>query len=424
MLRRLSICLTIFCLGMPGLTSAQDVPLGRAIIDLAPYSLACKLSVLKKLGWQITEDASKSVTIKSPQTCAAKGEKEMKISLPKNWPELTEEVSPSINRVVRTGNFCLFQEQYNFALEKAAKKLKRNHLYVFRPFWVSDNIRMGWLKKSWQNNHCPKRICYSPQSGKNSEAIDSLYTHLFSSDCSRGLQLVEYAATKELFGREKFQTKFSAEEIFVADWPDIETSNSFTHGQKSRKFFSEEGIAYGKAGESTFIGASGYVGSTLDESYLDDLANRNENFIIGKITAAASNSFVAHGGLSFYKKYLYEIWQLSQKVSPEELEAIENAAYWHQLSTITDIQLQQLIPRDKNRIVSDEAMEIVTKLKEPFLHETQIYVHPFGLRNFSWHIARLARINPRMPYSIAFYKDATHAEIYDRWLRSQFDECQ
>jgi len=82
------------------------------------------------------------------------------------------------------------------------------------------------------------------------------------------------------------------------------------------------------------------------------------------------------------------------------------------------------LPPESGIGVGPTTIEFLTMLQDPFLNETQIYVHPFGPRNIAWHIARLAQLNPRTPYMLRFYPDVMHRGVLNRWVKSQLDDCQ
>jgi len=419
-----------FCLVMgflyPILSHAQ---LPTVAVDYRPYSTQCMVKVLKNMGWSFnTESAENSFS--APKECVAD-------SLTKLQPELQINMNPSSNdeRALRfnlemaymsSGTNCAFQTRLAEAALTATKKLKRNKLYIFTPFWTKDDIRLGTLKKEWQQTACYENSvrCFVPTKEKKSKAIEALYGSVFSSDCGVGLELAEYATIKELFGAKAFDTHFTNPEIFVGDIVGLPTSSSFTRGAKADRILPANGLSYAKSGYRNFIGVSGYVGSVFNSTFLDDQSNQNENFMIVNISKAASDQFLKNGGLSYYEEYMHKAWELSQKISKEELRVIENLAFGDRLEKATDITVQMNLPPESGIGVGPTTIEFLTMLQDPFLNETQIYVHPFGPRNIAWHIARLAQLNPRTPYMLRFYPDVMHRGVLNRWVKSQLDDCQ
>ncbi len=399
-------------------------------IGLAKYSSQCKLSVLKKIGWQVAEGSTGANQRASEIGCSSGSNAELRSQLNLFMPSSVESMNPRELGFILDDAFrssqtqCVYQNEYSRSLSQAAKNLKSNHLYIFSPFWVRDNIRLGGLPEFWQNVACQNSNCFMSRPEKSAESLEVLEHSLFSSDCAVGLQLVEYSAVKNLFGKEAFNREFKNDEIFVGNWNDINHSKSFIHGSDSKRFLSRDGLVYARAGYRSFIGVTGIVGSEFGESYLDDKANRNENFIIVDTTENASKTFLKNGGLDFYRSYLQTVWKLTKLLTPEELQVLENAALWGKLASVTTISVRQALPPEPSIIPRDEVVDISQMLADPFLSDTKIYVHPFGLRSISWHILRLARLNPRTPYALTFYSDAVHYEIYDRWLRLQLEACE
>jgi len=391
-------------------------------VNLRNYSWQCKVSALKKMGWSILP-TSEGNSVTAPELCETKSIQQLGLQLKINLNDTNERnIHNTIEEAfLSPGTNCAYQSQLNAASIKATRKLKSNHLYIFTPFWTKDDMRLGTLKKEWQRVTCAGR-CFIPTQGETANAIQALYGSIFSSDCGVGLELAEMATVKELFGSEKFSSQFSREEVMVGDIQALPESKSFMRGKNASTILPPNGLNYAGAGPEYFVGVSGYVGSVFDESYLDDKANQNENFMVVSVSAKAAKTFLENGGLTYYDDYIKKVWETTKGISKDELQTLEFVAYQNRLAKATDITLQNNMAPDTG-IVSDRTVEVLNLLKDPFLSETQIYVHPFGPRSISWHIARLARLNPRTPYNVRFYPDAMHAGVYDRWVKSLLDDC-
>lgn len=398
-------------------------------VNVRKYSAQCKIQVLKNIGWTVNSDANENSVSKLSDKCEAGAMAELSSQLKLNL-NLSGSDERSIQNTLEkaflsSATNCAFQTKLNAAAIKATRALKYNRLYVFTPFWINDDIRLGTMKKEWTRVQCANNgRCFTPLAGKTGKAIQALYGSIFSTDCGVGLELAEYATIKELFGLENFNRHFTNDEIIAGDIQSLPGSKSFTRGNSSKRILPANGLAYAGAGYQSFIGVSGYVGSVFDKSFLDNETNVNENFMIVGSSKAAAETFYKNGGLTYYDDYLRKIWELSHQSSMEELRALENIAYFDRLGTATDITVQNEIPVDAAIGVGPVTIEILNLLKDPFLNETQIYVHPFGPHSISWHIARLAQLNPRTPYNVRFYPDVMHYGVYDRWIQSQLDDCE
>jgi hypothetical protein len=264
--------------------------------------------------------------------------------------------------------------------------------------------------------------------GQIPTSLSNLYHSMFSSECGTGLQLAEYSTLNELFGTAEMENRFQPENIFVGDWSDVNQSQSVIHGKVGRRVFSMDGLEYAQQGSRMLIGLPGYIGSLYDESHLDDKTNRNENFIVVDASEAAAQALVSRGGLLKYLDYLKTIWKLTSTLSSEELQGLQTLANEGKLQSADIRSITQAMPppvldrRDKPD-ASATALQVAEMLSDPFLNETKVYVHPIGVKPISWHILRLARVNSRTPYGVSFYAEATHGEIFDRWLDLQLQSC-
>ncbi|MBC7741420.1 MAG: hypothetical protein H7061_04430 [Bdellovibrionaceae bacterium] len=386
------------------------------VIEFSKYSTQCKVQVLKNIGWQIEKGQADAVI--AAERCES-------ISAPKLV--MQGEASTITDEALRsTGTNCLYQNRIAIAALAATKKLKSNKFYIFPPFWQNALLSMGSLKKTWQVAVCAneENQCYNPNSEDKAKSIDAFYTSPFSTDCSVGLQLAEYAMIKELFGNEMFNKHFSTDEIFLGEFPDSAKSKSFTRGKHKEAVWAEKGSEYSKAGFRTFIGVPGVIASVFDESFLDDIPNVNENFMIVDITQAASESFERAEGFKGYENKMREIWELTKSITKPELKALQDVAEINYLNQASEFYVQSRMSKELDQPMSATSMKILKLLKDPFLSQTQIYVHPVGNRNIAWHILRLAQINSRTPYKIAFHQEVVHGGLFNRWIKSQLDDCE
>jgi len=396
-------------------------------VDVRAYSTQCKIQVLKNIGWTVATPAQSSANLSVRplmQTICDDQQTAPQITLPQSDSPALQEAR--LNQAFYSAALtCTYQQKYTHALLQATQSLKSDHLYWFTPDLIKDNLVEGGLSSHWQKIQCSQAECIQPLQSQNSIAVDSLYHSFYLSDCGLGLQMAEYATAKELLGDEVFDRVFAANEIRVGQWSDVQSSQSFTHGVSARKILPPQGLDYARSGYRSFIGVSGYIGAQKDATFLDDFSNGHENFVIVKSSAAAGQAWLARGGLQAYTAYLEKIWEFSRNVPPDELQAMENMARQGTLDGATDLQIQKNLPGDTQELfVSDYAEPFARLLSDPFLRDTVLYVHPMGERSLAWHILRLARINSRTPYALFFYNDTAHAEVMDRWLKAQLDQCQ
>lgn len=396
-------------------------------VDLNKYSWQCKRAVLEKIGWTV-ENTSEKFEIISPEKCEGSSVEKLNLRLKINLEAAHEnQIHGALEQAFYSGGTnCAYQSRLSKAASTATQKLKQNLLYIFTPFWAheNDDLRLGTLSKYWQSESCNGR-CYIPKNGQVAEAAQAFYTSIFSTDCGVGLELSEITTVQELFGTESFEKNFTQNEMIIGDIKALTTTSNLFRGVKTKSIWSSDGIAYSRAGSQAFIGVTGYIGHVRDPKYfIDDTINGNENFMILQSSTNAAQALLEKGGLLSYDNYLKLIWETSQGLSVEELQAIEQVVVLNLLKKATDITLQNYMPKDSGQIVSQRAYELLKLLKDPFLSETQLYVHPVGKKSISWHLVRLARLNPRTPYNIRFYPDVMHSIVYDRWIKSLLDACQ
>lgn len=384
-------------------------------------SLQCKLETLQKIGWKIRKDPrAKFLSARLTQPCdfaspeAAHQAGELILSIPDANHLKTANDRAIFERDVNfalknQGSLCLYSMRLAPAIASASTRLRDNHMYMFNtPFGWGD-ARLddvdGWERKQACSEN---QKCFTPKAGANAQAMSSLYTSTFASECGTGLQLAGYASTFELFGPQEFNRRFTPAELFVGAWKDASNSASVIYGVTGRRVRDELGTsAYLNAGSLVLTGVMGYMGNVKGWDYLDKVADQGENFIIVQTTPRAAAALSANGGLNHYTKLAERVWQLSHGVSSSDIRTLENA-------NGNDMSVAGTNPR---------LQEIQRLLADPFMSESYIYVHDVGIQTFRYHILRLLRINPRTPYKFFFYADSLHAEIFDRWVQMQLESC-
>jgi hypothetical protein len=386
--------------------------------SLRHADLDCKLGVLSELGWSLELNPQ----LKQPQViakniCNATTINQigfsgyLRLILPNDKtangrliPSAILAEEAAVDAALRAPqSMCAYGLYYGPALKAAAQKLTDNHWYSFNSFLHSGSVRLDGVD-GWKRVSCSAdEKCFVPSN--NAQAINSLYSASFASECGSGLHLAEYSAIYELFGAQEFNTRFTAQEIFASNWPNVESSLSVIHGRTGRRYFDKDGTSYvtgDGGGALALVGVPGYLGNVFGEDYLDRSADRGENFIIVSTTPAAAMAFAANQGFSGYNQIARRIWELSQGMDQQETLNLEFFG----------------------RGMSPNGDEVAKLIRDPFLSQTMTYVHDVGFKSLAGHLIRLARLNPRTPYSFFFYAESTHGEIFDRWLQMKVDQCK
>ena len=379
-----------------------------APISSAP--LSCKLRVLQSLGWNVQQtpqgSAPHAVTgniCHLPNISEIAKSGGLRVDLPAGMTTRKElDVAEDLvdDALRSTASLCAYGTVYGEALRRASYKLLHNHFYSFNSFLHKGSVRLAGIN-TWREVSCVEdERCFIPN-GNIAAAVNSLYTASYASECAAGMHLAEYSTILELFGANGINSRFRPKEFFTSDWPNIEKSQSVIHGVNGRRFFDTDGLNYARAGADLLLGVPGYLGNVYGDKYLDTTADRGENFLITSITPAAATALAKHGGLEFYNGLAKQLWELIAGMGQQESLALEF----------------------QGRGFSPNANEAAKILRDPFLAQTQTYVHGVGFKSLAGHLVRLARLNPRTPYSFFFYAEAAHGEIYDRWLKMQLDSC-
>ncbi len=405
-----------------GLFDQQSAPRASLMVlsnqsaDLPAKSLQCKISALKKLGWNVNQTlpANSRPTLQTQSACYARTMEQIKsthaltLNLPTNLSRGADlqNATAAVDQALKgEGTVCAYETFVSTAATTATTKLFNNHLYSFANIFGSGSVRMGNMSQDWTQVSCvDDDKCWQPLSTP-SHAIDKLYTTGFATECATGLQVAEYSMIRELFGAEEFDKRFRNQELYVGDWDSITKSASVIHGTTGRRYNSFSGGAdYARSGPQMLVGVSGYIGNVFGDKYLDVSVDRGENMLIVRTSDEAARSLASNGGLGYYNLVTHKIWELGQGRDAESLR---------QLSLGRKIMLSE----------DADTIQLRQMLTDPFLRDTVVYVHDIGFRSITQHILRLLSMNPRTPYSIRFYAESTHGEVFDRWIQMQLDNC-
>lgn len=301
-----------------------------------------------------------------------------------------------------------FIRDYVNAMHVALEKLQSNSTYLFQGEWLSQlsggHVRLDGVE-GWQSTACitPEGnpgygLCFQPEDGQLYEAIQGVSDSWFPrAECNTGLQLAQYAVLAELFGR-SLDNYFDHKEFYVGS--DVSHSQSVLFQTEAGQEADLSGVNRARAVE-LLIGATGYLGNVFGGKFLDRPDSRGQNFLIVETSLAGITSLSRRGGAQAFSRTLRKIWELSQSVSPQE-----------KIRMMSLLDQGRRVPRE---LVDPAQHRLVMMLEDHFLRDTYVYVHPLGIKNLAWHVMRLTLHNPRTPYSIEFYPNTLHGEIFSRW---------
>ncbi len=465
--------LTVLTISVPALAGKEP----SWVNPLDRYSMTCKERVLHELGWTIVDDA----TISSPQLshdpyCFAAAQPNgwlphnvLKLP-PAFWDEILGKVqSPKPGSPVMSANTaldialrsdgsqCMFQQKFNRDIRGTIDWLSSwyNVLYQF-PVWTNKDVWLGDVKY-WHQVGCVTKggnggsdTCYAPEQAHLTQAIENLEKQPVAVDCSVGVDLAEYIALARVFGpqlaaafgdfpfRERANSPVLNARFYVGH--DAYESPSALMGKYSVETFNgphEEvtfdwsGRARAALGPQAFIGAMGDIKSAYGPKFIDDANNKAENFIIDDVNHEALAALMTAGGVQGFDRSLSEIWRLAEKlrdeVGPAGLESLVELVKFGEILPTDGLPLPIRVIAAMNRnvtVVKETYFNLAPLLNNPFLRSTKVYVHPLGVEPISYHILRLALINPRTPFLIRFNYDTIHGEIFNRWLKVKLDRCK
>ena len=425
----------------PSLSSfSQDALLKKGLprpyVQLSKYSNQCKKKALEKMGWTFQDSQNQ---LFDSEVLFAKKDLQFRCNVAvKNKIELPNDKSADQNYhqdqqkwfdqiLLSKQTQCLFQTAYNASFEKALKKIESNFFHFFYTLQSGEIVRLDYLSNEWKKLPCDSKMsCYQPQYGRLHQAMDVLSKTWIATDCAVGSQILQYMSIWELFGNKLAALEFSENQFLMGHWDDVNSSDSVLYGIKSDKVISKNGFNYLASGKETFIGSSGFIGAEKPE-LVDDKNNANENFVWVRTTQRALSDFQTQGGDVGYDSLLQNIWEKGRRLHRSELKGILSLIESNELHDVDELTLRAAIlrkAREQSIMPSHEALKFVKEIQNPFLMETEVYVHPTGVRPILWHLIRLILFNPRTPYYWRFYDDGIHAEIFDRWVKWNLDQCE
>ena len=395
---------------------------GCGVSTAAATANTCEWAVLQQLGWQhsaVSKQAeARSSDVNSVAVCQAHSIEDaqaqglLQLSLLTGSPtERSERLQAAL---MGQSSRCAWQMQVRHAVSVATRKLSANR--GFRFTWVQS----GWLSFSggseaqgWRATKSFGRR-YEPM-WRNSLAFDAFVHGRSRTECGTGRQIAQLSMLRELFGDEGFDRMFSASELSIGTFVSLHDSDSILLGRhKGEQFADGSGRKTAAMGKQAWLGAPGFIEHVKPKSFVDDISNQAENFIIVDVSDAAQQHLQAASGFGRINADNERIWLWSQQLT------MVGERYFERLLYEEDARLWQTLPAEQYRI----AKRMQALLAQAQYRQFQVYVHPMGTKPLAYHIARLLDRNPRTPYKIELALHNLPTEIYPRWVQFQLQQCR
>ncbi len=401
---------------------------GRALLAIALCGVyapavsagdACGMTLLRELGWQMTETAATQATIAGGTPCLrasladAQAHGDLQLRVPQHF-DAAQRQRLAAEVFQHQANVCAYLFKLGDATRAATTKLQENSGYRFSA------IQMGWIgfgvsganAQGWQRFRSFGRG-YAPVAG-NSRAVDAFYQGRVRSECGVGRQIAQLATQRELYGDALFDAEFTAAELSIGTFLTLHDTQSILLGSSAGEFFADgKAVRTSAMGRQAFMGAPGFIVHVFDKKYLDDINNQAENFVITDLSDDAAKALARHGGFAYYDAVSRQIWALSQQMPGNGWRRFERLLYER------DATLRAALPPEQQPLL--RRMDAL--LDDPVYRELMLYVHPKGVRPFGYHIARLLDRNPRTPFSIDLALHNLHGTLYQRWLDARMRAC-
>lgn len=386
---------------------------------LEDASSRCLEALLRELGWRIEERGGAQAQVDGGSPCRrgslaqARAAGDLRLVLP---ARLDESGRRRLLREVLAGQAsrCAYAFKLGDAARRAATRLQENPGYRFSAVqigWIGFGLQ-GARAQGWERFRSFGRG-YRPAGG-NARAFEVFYTGHVRSDCGVGRQVAQLATQRELYGDAAFDRAFTASELSIGTFLTLHGTDSILLGRHAGELFAD-----GKAartallGRQAFMGAPGFIEHVFDRTYLDDINNQAENFVVVDVSAEAADALAAHGGFRHYDAVNRRIWELARQMPQQSYRRFERLLHER------DAGLRANLPPAQQALVA----RMLALLDDPFYRGFMVYVHPQGVRPIGYHVARLLDRNPRTPYSIDLTLHNLRTTLYRRWIDSRLDEC-
>ncbi|WP_269792336.1 hypothetical protein [Stenotrophomonas sp. Iso1] len=379
----------------------------------------CGMSLLRELGWQVTDAAIAQPLIAGGTPCQraslddAHAHRDLQLQVPQHFDPVQRE-QLAVDVLQQQASVCAYLFKLGDATRAATTRLQENRGYRFSA------VQMGWIgfglggakAQGWQRFRSFGRG-YAPVA-TNSSAVDAFYRGNVRSECGVGRQIAQLATQREMYGDALFDREFAPGELSIGTFLTLHKTQSILLGSSAGEFFADgKAVRTSAMGRQAFMGAPGFIAHVFDKKYLDDINNQAENFVITDLSDAAAQALARHGGFAHYDAVNRQIWELSQQMPGSGWRRFERLLYER------DTALRAALPPEHQQVLA----RIDTLLADPVYRELMLYVHPKGVRPLGYHIARLLDRNPRTPFSIDLALHNLHTTLYRRWVDARLRAC-
>lgn len=387
-------------------------------VTAAPGS-TCTQALLEELGWRFVDAPVATPVVHGGPVCTratlpqAQRAGDLRVQVPQAWTA-TQRAALMTGLFDDPATLCAYTFKLGQATRRATTQLQDNPGYRFSALqlgWIGFGAR-GAQAQGWQRFRSFGRG-YQP-AGANSAALQHFYDGRVRSECGVGRQVAQLATQRELYGDAAFDTEFSPGELSIGTFLTLHDTDSILLGRHAGAFLADgKAVKTAQLGRQAFVGAPGFIEHVFDKTYLDDINNQAENFVVVDVSDAAAEALRAHGGFAHYDTINRQIWALAQRMpgpGPRRFERllIERDPVWR----------QGLPPEQKPLLAELDAL-----LDDPFYQGFVIYVHPRGIRPVRYHIARLLDRNPRTPFAFELGLHNLHTTLYRRWIDARLRQC-
>ncbi|MNK28519.1 hypothetical protein D3C87_468950 [compost metagenome] len=410
---------------------AASLAVRRALIALAalacsgvgaaatPAPAPCTQPLLEELGWRISLAPLERAQVHAGPVCEraslaqAQQAGDLRVQLPTQWDRDTR------TRFLATllddpGTVCAYAFRLGQATRRATTQLQDNPGYRFSALqlgWIGFGARgaraQGWARfRSFGRGYQPAT--------RNSEALQHFYDGRVRSECGVGRQVAQLATQRELYGDAAFDAEFSAGELSIGTFLTLHDTDSILLGRHAGDFLADgKAVKTARRGRQAFVGAPGFIEHVFDTTYLDDINNQAENFVVVDVSDAAARALRAHDGFAYYDALNRRIWSLARRMPGPGPRRFER------LLVDRDPVWRKGLPAEQQPLLA----ELDALLDDPFYQGFVIYVHPRGIRPVGYHIARLLDRNPRTPFAFELGLHNLHTTLYRRWIDARLRQC-
>jgi hypothetical protein len=380
---------------------------------------SCAENLLRELGWTIgtTHAARPELHPGAPCTRAdlaeARAAGDLRIALPAGLDAAAR--GEALRGLLdEPATRCAYMFVLGDATRRATAALAANPGYRFSA------LQLGWIgfgpggarAQGWEGFRSFGRG-YRP-AGSNSAALDAFYRGRVRSECGVGRQVAQLATQRELYGDRAFDAEFSPGELSIGTFLTLHGTDSILLGAQAGDLFADgHAVKTARMGRQAFVGVPGFVFHVFDRSYLDDINNQAENFVVANVDAEAAEALAAHGGLTHYDTVNRQLWQLARGLRSGGVRDFQR------LLVERDAGLRAALDPDQRA----QLARMEQLLDDPFYRGFEVYVHHKGVRPVGWHVVRLLDRNPRTPYAIELGLHNLHTTLYHRWIGQRLRAC-